>query len=105
MPARRVLEMATRGGARAVGLEDQIGTVEVGKKADLCVLDLRGIGTLPLVDLASAIVYAADASNVRHVVVDGRLCKLEGELLTLDRNAVRERGQESWTRLRTDFEL
>jgi 5-methylthioadenosine/S-adenosylhomocysteine deaminase len=91
MPARDVLRMSTLGGARALGLEDEIGSIEVGKRADLVVLDLDRPETVPWSDPYSAIVYAAGAASVRDVIVDGRVLKRDGAVLSVDGGrAVRE---------------
>ena len=83
LPAGRVLELATLGGARALGLEDEIGSIAVGKRADLIVLDLREPHVTPAgADPASRLVYAARASDVRDVFVDGRAVVLGHELMT-----------------------
>jgi len=83
MPAAQVLELATLGGARALGLEQEIGSIEVGKKADLIVLDLSGPHVQPeSADLVSRIVYSAQASDVRHVIVDGKVVVKDGGLRT-----------------------
>lgn len=83
LPASQVLELATLGSARVLGLEREIGSVEVGKRADLAVLDLSGPHTLPdVADLVSRIVYSARASDVRHVIVDGRVVVQDGRLRT-----------------------
>jgi cytosine/adenosine deaminase-related metal-dependent hydrolase len=83
MPAAQVLELATLGGARALGLEQEIGSIEVGKKADLTVLDLSGPHVQPeSADLVSRIVYSAQASDVRHVIVDGKVVVKDGGLRT-----------------------
>jgi atrazine chlorohydrolase/5-methylthioadenosine/S-adenosylhomocysteine deaminase/melamine deaminase len=71
MTAERVLEMATIDGARAIGMADRIGSLEVGKQADLVLLDLRGAHLAPRQSTASAIVYQADGHEVSTVVVDG----------------------------------
>jgi cytosine/adenosine deaminase-related metal-dependent hydrolase len=85
LPAARVLELATLGGAQALGLESEIGSIEVGKRADLVVLDLDGPHAQPAeADLVSRIVYSARAADVRHVVVDGRLVVRDGALKTAD---------------------
>jgi cytosine/adenosine deaminase-related metal-dependent hydrolase len=83
MTAEKVLEMATIEGARAVGMEDQIGSIEVGKKADLCVVDLRGVQATPCHNAASALVYHAYGHEVDSVLVDGRLLLREGRLTAL----------------------
>ncbi len=83
MPAAQVLELATLGGARALGLEREIGSIEVGKMADLVVLDLSAPHAQPdSADLVSRIVYSARASDVRHVIVDGKIVVKDGRLRT-----------------------
>lgn len=72
MPAADVVEMATRGGARALHLEDRIGSLEVGKLADLVVIDRDSPRMVPFYDVYSALVYAAVPSDVRTTIVHGR---------------------------------
>jgi 5-methylthioadenosine/S-adenosylhomocysteine deaminase len=84
LPASRVLRMATIDGARALGLEASIGSLEVGKRADVAVVELSGLHTSPRADVVSSLVYAAEASDVRSVVIDGRVVMQNRELLTLD---------------------
>jgi 5-methylthioadenosine/S-adenosylhomocysteine deaminase len=83
MPAERVLEMATMGGARALGLGDEIGSVEVGKRADLIVVRRDRAHSRPLAHTSApaALVYSCDAGDVTDVVVDGRALVAEGQLL------------------------
>lgn len=89
MPADKVLEMATLGGARALGLQEEIGSIEVGKRADLSVLSLDSVGVVPHgADVVSQIVYSAQASNVRDVVIDGQIVMRDRELLTIDAQSV-----------------
>src|SRR5881296_3747894 len=72
LPAARVLELATLGGARALGLDTEIGSIAPGKRADIVVLDLREPHLHPAMgDPVSLVVYAACASDVRDVFVDG----------------------------------
>jgi 5-methylthioadenosine/S-adenosylhomocysteine deaminase len=73
LPAREVLWMATREGARAVGLENEIGSIEPGKRADLIVIDRDRPNLLPAPDPWSAIVYSARGTDVRYVMVDGEI--------------------------------
>jgi 5-methylthioadenosine/S-adenosylhomocysteine deaminase len=85
MPARRVLELATIDGARALGIDDEVGSIEPGKAADLTVLDLESHpGTAPGGDPYSRIVYAAQRHNVDHVFVRGRQLVRDGELACAD---------------------
>ena len=76
--------MATIGGARAIGLADQIGSLEIGKQADLQILDLEMIHTLPHPDPISTIVFAAQPQNVETVIIDGRIVMRDRRLLTLN---------------------
>jgi cytosine/adenosine deaminase-related metal-dependent hydrolase len=101
LPAAKVLELATLGGARAMGLEHEIGSIEVGKRADLVTLDLSGPHGQPAgVDLASRLVYAARAADVRHVLVDGRVVVRGGRLLTADLEEIRVKANAAAGRLR-----
>jgi len=88
LPAVRVLRMATIDGARALGLAEQIGSIEVGKRADLTLLNLDALHTTPHPDPISSIIYAADTSDVETVIIDGRIVMRDGELTTLDEQAV-----------------
>lgn len=82
MPAMRVLELATIDGARALGLEDEIGSLQAGKSADLVVMDLDADpGCSPGGDVASRIVYSAQKHNVRHVFASGRRLVDDGRLV------------------------
>jgi 5-methylthioadenosine/S-adenosylhomocysteine deaminase len=73
LPARDVVWMATREGARALGLEAEIGSIEAGKRADLIVIDRERPHLTPAVDPWSAIVYSARGTDVRTVLVDGEV--------------------------------
>ncbi|MBI3765384.1 MAG: amidohydrolase family protein, partial [Ignavibacteriales bacterium] len=90
MPANIVFEMATRGVAKTLGLEHEIGSIEVGKKADLVLLDLHRIWN-PLIQddhLYSAIVYSAGPENVDSVMIDGRWVYRKTELLGTDEHSL-----------------
>jgi 5-methylthioadenosine/S-adenosylhomocysteine deaminase len=84
LPAERVLRMATLDGAHALGLGDEIGSLEAGKRADITVLDLGRLHLTPRPDIISTVVYAAEAADVRTVLVDGRVLVREGVLTTID---------------------
>jgi cytosine/adenosine deaminase-related metal-dependent hydrolase len=89
--ALQALELATRGGARALGLEHAIGSLEPGRRADVIVLDPRTPHAAPAVDPISTLVYAAQSRDVRDVMVDGRLLVRAGRLTEasgLDRDEV-----------------
>jgi 5-methylthioadenosine/S-adenosylhomocysteine deaminase len=85
--AREAFEIATLGGTRALGLADQIGSVEVGKRADLLVVDASA--HFPSGDPYTTLVYSCRGTDVRTVLVDGRIVVEDRQLLTLDVAAVR----------------
>jgi 5-methylthioadenosine/S-adenosylhomocysteine deaminase len=96
LPARRVLRMATIDGARALGLERETGTLETGKRADLIVVALDRLHLTPRPDIVSAVVYAAEASDVRTVVIDGQIVMREGELTTMsEREVIAEASEQA----------
>jgi len=84
LPAPAAIRMATIDGARALGLDQQIGSLEPGKQADLIVIDTRVPHLTPLHQPASAVVYAAKGSDVHTVMVGGRLLMKDRQLQTLD---------------------
>ncbi len=90
MTPRQVLYMATIGGARALHEESIIGSLEVGKRADIVVISVQSPAMHPLYDLYSAIVYGASPSDVSSVVVDGRLLMHRRILLQMDLQGIRE---------------
>ena len=92
--ARQAFAMATIEGARALGFDDEIGSLEVGKRADLIVVAADGFHQQPqrpAVSPYSVLVYSTKAADVRTVVVDGRVVVRDGEVLTLDAGEVVER--------------
>jgi 5-methylthioadenosine/S-adenosylhomocysteine deaminase len=88
LTARDVLWMATRQGARALGLEDLIGSIEPGKRADLILVDRDAPHLAPGTDPYSTLVYAARGTDVRTTVVDGRVLVDEGRPVYLDTAAI-----------------
>jgi cytosine/adenosine deaminase-related metal-dependent hydrolase len=90
VPAEAVLEIATIRGARAMGLEDEIGSIEVGKKADFILVNMDAPHLTPAWDPVSTIVYAAHGTDVDTVVIDGKLVMEGRKVLTLDERAILE---------------
>lgn len=88
VPAERALEMATINGARALGREDEIGSLEVGKKADFVVLDMNKPHLTPSPNPVSTVVHCATGADVRLVVIDGKTVVRDGRVLTLDEEQV-----------------
>jgi 5-methylthioadenosine/S-adenosylhomocysteine deaminase len=88
MSATTVLTMATRGGATAIGLGDDIGSLEIGKKADLIQVGFDDVHHVPTYDVVSHLVYVTDEQDVDSVVVDGKVLLKDGEFLTIDTERV-----------------
>lgn len=84
LPAGRALRMATIDGARAMGLDSEIGSLEVGKRADVAVVRLDRLHATPVSDVVSALVYSAGPDDVDTVIIDGELVMRERSLKTLD---------------------
>jgi len=87
LPAREALRLATIEGARALGMDAHIGSIEVGKRADLVVIDLGGAHAEPGGDAVSRVVYACRASDVKHVVLDG-VIRVQDRVVDLDEEAI-----------------
>jgi cytosine/adenosine deaminase-related metal-dependent hydrolase len=86
--------MGTINGARALGLADQIGSLEVGKKADLIAIDIRKPHLQPCNNPVSNVVYSATGRDVSVVVVDGQLIVDRGKVLTMDEEAIIEAAKQ-----------
>jgi 5-methylthioadenosine/S-adenosylhomocysteine deaminase len=84
MPATKVVEMATLGGARALHREKDLGSLEAGKLADIIILDHESTALIPLYDVYSALVYAAGPKDVRTTIIHGRVIMEDRKLLTVD---------------------
>ncbi len=100
LPAETVFRMATLGGARVLNLQDEIGSLEVGKRADIVLLDIRRPGLTPLYRVYSHLVYAARGSDVTTVIVNGRIVVRDREILTVDEDEVMERARGFGDRVR-----
>jgi 5-methylthioadenosine/S-adenosylhomocysteine deaminase len=95
--ARQAIEMATINGARALGMADRIGSIEVGKCADLIAINLASLNTQPLYEPVAQIVYAASSRQVSHVWIDGVAQLRDFELCNLDSDEIIARAS-SWAR-------
>ena len=102
MPAETVLEMATIHGAKALGWEREIGSLEVGKQADFVVFDLDKPHVIPGFDPVSTVVYAATGTDVDMVVIAGKVIVQGRQVLTMDEDRIlhqaRERARAVWKR-------
>ncbi|MDD9194914.1 amidohydrolase [Aliivibrio sp. S3MY1] len=90
MPPIKVIDMATMGAAKALHMEDKIGSIEVGKLADIIVVDTKAPNMLPVYNPYSALVYSANSGNVRHTIVDGNILMKDREMLTVDEDKIRQ---------------
>ena len=94
LPAYTVLTMATRGGAEAIGLGDSIGSLTVGKRADIIQVSFDDVHFVPTYDVISHLVYVADEQDVTSVVVDGKVLMRDKEILTIDTERVKKEATE-----------
>jgi len=99
LPADTVLTMATRGGAEAIGLGDQIGSLEVGKRADLIQVAFDDVHHIPTFDVKSHLVYVTDEQDVVTTIVDGRVLMQDRELLTLDTDRIAQESRDLAARI------
>jgi 5-methylthioadenosine/S-adenosylhomocysteine deaminase len=105
LPASAALRMATTDGARALGLDDQIGTLQEGKLADVIVVDLNRPHLTPLYDPISHVVYSARGSDVLHVFVNGRQVVKNGRITTVDEAEVTTRVASMAAKIAKDLGL
>ena len=94
LPATQALEMATIRGARALGMEKEIGSLEVGKRADLITVRIDSAHGQPLYDAVSQMVYALKGSDVRDAMVNGKPVVRDGKSLTLNEQAILQKAAE-----------
>jgi 5-methylthioadenosine/S-adenosylhomocysteine deaminase len=99
MPANTVLTMATRGGAEAIGLGESIGSLEVGKRADIIQVSFDDVHFVPTYDVISHLIYVADEQDVHTVIVDGKILMKDKEILTIDTSRVTKEATELATRI------
>lgn len=100
LPAWQALEMATIRGARALGMEKEIGSIEPAKRADLITVRLDRPNAVPLYDVYSQMVYTLKGSDVRDVMVNGRLVVRDGRALTIDSKQVIAKAEEFGRKVR-----
>ena len=98
-----VLEWATIGGARALGIADEVGSLEAGKKADLFMIDARRAHLVPTLRIVSGFVHQGQPADITHVMVNGEWVMRDGRVLTIDEAEVIERAEEightAWSRI------
>jgi len=99
LPATTALEMATIGGARVLGMEKEIGSIEPNKRADLIMVRLDRPNAVPLYGAISQMVYALKADDVRDVMVNGKPVVRDAKILTLDESAILTKAEEYRARI------
>jgi len=92
--AEQILEMATINGARALGLEHEIGSIEAGKKADITILDAEKPHIAPVHDPVASLVYCANCNDVDTVIIDGRVVMENGKINTVDEHTILTKSYE-----------
>jgi 5-methylthioadenosine/S-adenosylhomocysteine deaminase len=98
--ADKILEMATIDGAKVMGLDDIVGSIEIGKRADLVILDLKHANTTPVTNpLSYLIVYCGKPHNVDTVLINGVPVLIEGNVMTVDEAEVIEKTQKAMDRI------
>jgi len=105
VPAARALRMATIDGAQAVGLRDEIGSLEIGKRADVIVIDCNRLSLTPAPDIVAGLVYSAQPGDVRTSIIDGQIVMRDGELMTLNEASVREEANREFAALRRRLKI
>lgn len=102
LPAAQALQMATLNGARALGLDENIGSLQIGKYADMIAINMNSLNTLPLYNPASQLVYSTSSRQVTHVWVGGRQLVDNGYLTSIDTDALREAITQWQSRIQPD---
>jgi 5-methylthioadenosine/S-adenosylhomocysteine deaminase len=105
LPAEQVVEMATIGGARALHLEKMIGSLEAGRKADLILVDTTAPHATPMYNVYSEIVFALKASDVKTVIVAGKIVMEDRRMLTLDEKEILAKAQEYKKKIAASLEV
>lgn len=100
MPPLTVVEMATIGSAKALHMEDKLGSLESEKLADIIVVDTKAPNMVPMYSPYAALVYGANGSNVRHTIVDGKILMEDRQLLTVDEQAIISEAQNFANKVR-----
>jgi 5-methylthioadenosine/S-adenosylhomocysteine deaminase len=95
LPAHKALKMATINGAKALGLGKSVGSLEVGKKADIVLIDFSKPHLTPLHDVYASMVYSVSGGDVDTVIVDGKILMESRQVKTLDEQAVMEKAEEA----------
>lgn len=94
MPPITVVEMATMGSAKALHMEDKLGSIEAGKLADIIIVDTKSPNMVPMYSPYAALVYGANGANVRHTIVDGKILMEDRQLQTVNEKEIIQEAQK-----------
>jgi 5-methylthioadenosine/S-adenosylhomocysteine deaminase len=103
LPAEQVLYMATMGGAVALNMENEIGSLEIGKRADLIVMDLTSLHLTPVYDTVSHLVYSTKATDVESTMINGRWLMREHKLLSIDEEQLKQETRQLCQKIKADL--
>ena len=104
MDARTVLRMATIDGAKVLGLEDMVGSVEAGKRADLIIIDMNKPHLTPLYNSCSHLVYAASGADVTTSIIDGHVVMRDRHILTFEVEDIMQQVRRIGATIRNDYD-
>jgi len=99
LPAASVVEMATIGGARALGMDKEIGSLEPGKRADIILVDPESVGGQPMFNVYSQLVYVLKGANVLTSIINGKVVMRDRQLVTLDERRILQKAGEYQKRI------
>ncbi len=103
LPASAVFEMATLGGARAMGMDKEIGSLEAGKRADMILVETDSARAQPLYNVYSHLVYSLKGADVTTSIINGKVVMLNRKVLTIDENSVKDKAREFQKRIRASL--
>lgn len=93
LPAKKMVEIATAGGATALNKSNQLGSIEIGKKADMILLDINNIESQPMYDVYSHLVYSLTSDKIKDVIVNGKLVMQNRKLINVDEDELIEKAR------------
>jgi len=102
--AQEAFAMATINGARALGMEKEVGSIETGKKGDIVLVDLDGFHQIPNYNIYSTLIYATGSGDVRTVVINGQVVMEDRRLLTLDENQIKKETAQYFNQIKKSLE-
>jgi len=96
----KVMEMLTIDGAKALHWDNQIGSIEKGKRADIVIFDMKGMEWYPIIDPVARLIYSADGSSASTVIIDGKIIMENRKIMTVDEEQIRAALEERGSNLR-----